>query len=350
MIRTEVIKINPDNPEESKIRIATAVLRDDGLVAFPTETVYGLGANFLSQRAISRLYEVKNRPVSKPFSIHIAEKSAVEELATGITPVAYRLMDKFWPGPLTLILKSKDHGKIGLRMPDNKVALALIRYARLPIVAPSANLSGNPAPQFAEEVLKDFNGLIDVILDAGKTHLGIESTVLDMTCANPEVLREGATPFSEIEKILKGRRVLFVCTGNSCRSVMAKALLEKKLSHRKDVEVQAVGVGAIPGMGATKETIELLAKEGMDVSGHRAQRLTDEFVKRSDLILVMEKFQEDEVLKRVPDAKGRIYLLGEFCPRANHIEIPDPIAKPIGVYIEVFNLIKECVDRMSNLI
>lgn len=197
---TEVIKVNPLNPEEEKIRYAAEVLRAGGLVAFPTETVYGLGVNLWDKKAIDRLYEVKKRPKDKPFSITIADPNKVKDFAFNIPPLAYRLMEKFWPGPLTIILESKD-GKVGIRVPRNLIALRLIEKSNVPVVAPSANLSGNPPPKTAEDVLRDLNGLIEMVLDEGRTEIGIESTVIDLTVSPPKILREGAISAGEIKNV-----------------------------------------------------------------------------------------------------------------------------------------------------
>ena len=167
-------------------------MRRGGLIAFPTETVYGIAANALDDKAVGRLYEVKARPAGKPFTVHISGIGAIAGMGCEVTADTKKLMDKFWPGPLTLILKSGKNKKIGFRMPANAVAMDLILEAGVPIVAPSANLSGNSPATNAAGVLKDLDGKIDAVLDGGETRVGIESTVIDMTEAPPKVLREGA--------------------------------------------------------------------------------------------------------------------------------------------------------------
>jgi L-threonylcarbamoyladenylate synthase len=180
------------------------MLRSGGLVGFPTETVYGLGANLLEEKAIARLYKVKKRPKGKPFTVHIENVSLIRKLRCDITPEAKALIERYWPGPLTVILRCKDGSKVGFRMPDNKVALKLIKESRVPIVAPSANISGRVPPTKASDVLKQLGGRIDILLDAGPTDVGVESTVIDMTINPPKVLREGAVMEKELSKIIYG--------------------------------------------------------------------------------------------------------------------------------------------------
>ena len=200
MKKTLVLKIDPKNPDTKLISRAAKVLREGGLVAFPTETVYGLGANMLDKKALDKLYEVKKRPKAKPFTAHIAALKTIRELGCAITKEAQAFVDKFWPGPLTLILKSKDGGRIGFRMPDNNIALELIRSSKVPVAAPSANYSGKSAPTTAEDVLKQLDGKIDIVLDGGATHIGIESTIMDLTSEPFRILREGAIKRRELLK------------------------------------------------------------------------------------------------------------------------------------------------------
>src|SRR3989338_6044202 len=132
MSSTKTVKIDPENPDQNYIKEASDILRDGGLVIIPTETVYGIAANMLNQKTLDRLYEIKQRPKDKLFSVHIDGKLRIEEFARSIPTAAYKLADKFWPGPLTLILKSKDTGTVGLRMPDSEVALRIIAQAQVP--------------------------------------------------------------------------------------------------------------------------------------------------------------------------------------------------------------------------
>ena len=171
--RTAVLKINAKRPDKRLIAQAAKKLRSGGLVAFPTETVYGLGANLLNKKAIARLYKVKERPKAKPFTVHIERASAIKKLGCEVTKEAKALIDKYWPGPLTIILKCKDGRKIGFRMPDNKVAIELIRESAVPVVAPSANISGAVPPTIASDVLKQLDGRIDILLDAGPAIVGV---------------------------------------------------------------------------------------------------------------------------------------------------------------------------------
>jgi len=199
---TPVLKIDPSRPNIRHISFAAKVIRDGGLVAFPTETVYGLGANLLNKRAIANLYKVKARPGSKPFTVHIATLHTIRRMGCHLKKEALALAKKFWPGPLTMVLKTKGGRKIGFRMPDHKAALKLIKLSRVPVVAPSANLSGHPAPKNAREVLKDLGGRIDLLLDGGRTSIGTESTVVDLTVTPHKILREGAIKSNEIANIL----------------------------------------------------------------------------------------------------------------------------------------------------
>lgn len=186
------------------------LIREGGLVAFPTETVYGLGANGLDGEAVRRIFEAKGRPQDNPLILHIAKKSTAKELWTRIPEYARILMDTFWPGPLTLIFNRSsivpDEVTAGLdtvavRMPDNKTALALIREAGVPIAAPSANSSGRPSPTTAAHVREDLDSKIDLVIDGGPCRFGLESTVLSLT-GKPTVLRPGAVTREMLEAVI----------------------------------------------------------------------------------------------------------------------------------------------------
>jgi L-threonylcarbamoyladenylate synthase len=198
LIKTKVFKIKPRHQNPRAIEFCVRVLRRGGVVAFPTETVYGLGANFLDRRAVDKIYRVKRRPRAKALTIQVADTKMIEDMGCRITPVARKLMKRFWPGPLTIILKSPSGETLGFRIPKNEVALRLIRRAGFPLVVPSANVSGSPPAKDAESVFREFKGKIDAILDGGSTDIGIESTVIDVTGSRPKILRHGVIGESAI--------------------------------------------------------------------------------------------------------------------------------------------------------
>jgi len=216
MPETRVLKVNPTEPEREVIAEAAAVIRSGGLVAFPTETVYGLGADALNEAAVRRIFEVKGRPPDNPIIVHVADRDSVYLLASEVPRAAEELISRFWPGPLTLVLKRTELvpavtcgglETVAVRMPAHQVALELIREAGVPIAAPSANVSGSPSPTSAEHVLRDLGGKIEMVLDGGPAEIGVESTVIDMTVDPPELLRPGGLPLEEIEGVIGHVRV-----------------------------------------------------------------------------------------------------------------------------------------------
>jgi L-threonylcarbamoyladenylate synthase len=211
MKKTLVLKVNPDAPSSEVIHLAADLIRKGGLVAFPTETVYGLGADALNPKAVLALFKAKKRPLDNPPIVHVSHIADVYKLAREVPAKAERLMEIFWPGPLTLIFKRSEIvpdvtvaslDTIAVRMPKHNVALALIKESGCPIAAPSANLAGKPSPTTAEHVLEDLYGMIDAVLDAGPTRIGVESTVLDMTVDPPQILRPGGTPYEALSEVL----------------------------------------------------------------------------------------------------------------------------------------------------
>ena len=199
---TIVVKVDQKRPDKKVLALCGRIVKSGGLVAFPTETVYGLAANYRDASAMQALYRAKGRPKAKPSTVHIADMKAIRKMGCRITKSARSLINKFWPGPLTIILPSSAGKAVGFRMPDNKIALALIRAAGVPVVAPSANISGKKPPKSAADVLKDLDGRIDAIVDGGRTRVGIESTVVDLSVSSPRILREGAIKAKAIFKVL----------------------------------------------------------------------------------------------------------------------------------------------------
>lgn len=209
-MKTIIKKMNKSDSDKEIIEQAGQVLMDGGLVAFPTETVYGLGANALNEEAAEKTYAAKGRPSDNPLIVHIAEFEALEKIVQNIPPEAKLIAEHFWPGPLTLIFNKSDivpYGTTGgldtvaVRMPDDPVARALILAGGGYISAPSANTSGRPSPTTAQHVEEDLSGKIDMIVDGGTVDIGVESTILDMTVMPPMILRPGAVTKEMLEAV-----------------------------------------------------------------------------------------------------------------------------------------------------
>lgn len=208
---TLLLEVDAGNPEPESIALAADLLRKGGIVAFPTETVYGLGASALDDEAVAKIFTAKGRPADNPLIVHVADFEAVDQVATSVSEKARRLMERFWPGPLTLVLPkvaaiaetvSCGLPTVGVRMPSHPVARALIRAAGIPIAAPSANLSGRPSPTTGEHVIEDLAGKIDAIVHSGDTGVGLESTVVDVTVDPPVLLRPGGVTLEQLTAVI----------------------------------------------------------------------------------------------------------------------------------------------------
>jgi L-threonylcarbamoyladenylate synthase len=241
---TQIIHLNPDQPDVKLIEQAAEILRAGGLVAFPTETVYGLGANAYDAAAVERIFSAKGRPASDPIIVHIHSLSQLDKIATLIPPITFQLAGVFWPGPLTLVLErsarippnvSAGMPTVAVRMPNHPITLALLCAADVPIAAPSANRFARPSATTAMHVLEDLGGQVDVILDGGPATIGVESTILDLTKTPPVVLRPGGVALEKLRVYLPDVAVIARHLHPDEAGIEAPGMLVKHYSPRAAV-------------------------------------------------------------------------------------------------------------------
>lgn len=232
-MKTIIQRIDPENFRDEELQEACSILQKGGLVAFPTETVYGLGGDALRQEASAKIYMAKGRPSDNPLIVHIADMDSLRDVADNVSEEALQLAENFWPGPLTMIFKKKEKvpksttgglETVAVRMPSHPVARALIRESGVYIAAPSANTSGRPSPTKAEHVREDLDGRIDMILDGGAVGIGLESTIVDMSTNVPTILRPGYITKEMLERVLDNVQVDPAITAKTMNpNIVAKA-------------------------------------------------------------------------------------------------------------------------------
>ncbi|MDI6716107.1 MAG: L-threonylcarbamoyladenylate synthase [Actinomycetota bacterium] len=209
--KTKVVVVNPANPSKEALEPAAFAAREGQAVVFPTDTVYGVGTTALKPEAVLDIFRIKERPVSKPLILLIADPEDLSYYVSDVSPSASKLIKEYWPGPLTIIFKKSENvpyeitaggDTVGIRCPDNLIARMLIRLAGIALATTSANLAGQPSPKNADEARKNLGGRVSYIIDGGQVKLGIESTVLDLSSDKPKLIREGYIPWSELKKRL----------------------------------------------------------------------------------------------------------------------------------------------------
>ncbi len=308
MIDVSEGRYRPDLLEEPAIAV-----RNGHLVGFPTETVYGIAANEQDDKAVERLLEIRKSPPDKKLTTHIADMEDFWTHCPSPPPMAARLAERFWPGPLTLVLPHSERGTIGLRLPDHRISRDLIRTAAVPVVAPSANLSGDDPALSADEVLEVFEGKLSYVIDGGPVEHGTSSTVVRIDGDGWDILREGALSVEQIAEE-SGIQILFVCTGNTCRSPMAARLFQEMLDDDTDMEepvqVYSAGVSAREGGAAADQAQHVLQNEyGLTLEDHTTQPVTRSLVCRSDYIFAMTPHHREQIVQEVPEATDRVHVL-----------------------------------------
>jgi len=337
MKKTLLLKVNPHEPEIEEIRAAAEFIKKGGLVAFPTETVYGLGADALNSKAVLALFKAKKRPLDNPPIVHVKNAKDVYRLAKDVPSKAERLTSKFWPGPLTLIFKRSEIvpdvtvaslDTIAIRMPKHKVALSLIRESGCPIAAPSANLAGRPSPTSAQHVFDDLNGRIDAILDAGPTRIGVESTVLDLTVDPPQILRPGGTPWEVLKEILGGVKLHPLVVAE--KDLAIEKTRSPGMKHRHyapNARVIVVEGDASAVIGKVKELVHSYVRKGSRVG----VLATDETIAcyKADVIESVGSRYNLAVV-----AKNLFRLLREFDARGVDVIVAESVpAKGLGLAV-----------------
>ena len=322
---------------EDKISAAAKILREGGLVAIPTETVYGLGANGLDPNAVNRIFEAKGRPQDNPLILHVTGAQWLPRYCRDIPPIAYVLARKFWPGPLTMILKRSpvvpDETTAGLdtvavRCPNHPVTLSIIREAGIPIAAPSANTSGRPSCTTAQDVLEDMDGKIEGVVDGGACTVGVESTILDLTCEPPRLLRPGGLPLEDLERLIGHIDVDKAVTGKLEEGEKPKAPGMKYRHYAPKAPVTVVTgsprasaaeiarrVSPTSGVICFDEYVHMFPEQEVHALGPAADKLT-QAQRVFDALRTFDGSAVTEVYAQCPDNRGLGLAIGNRLKKA----------------------------------
>lgn len=330
-METIIERVEPFEPDENVLKKAAGILRKGGLVAFPTETVYGLGGNGLDSYVCKKIYEAKGRPSDNPLILHVSRIDQINHIVRDIPKNAYNVMKTFWPGPITLVMPKKNCvpievtgglDTVAVRFPSNVIAQSLISMAGFPIAAPSANSSGKPSPTRASHVEFDLYGKIDMIIDGGPSKVGLESTILDVTNKIPIILRPGAISREMLEKVVGKVEVDSAVTGKPDSNSVPKAPGMKYVHYSPKADITLVKGdlnkvaekinnlvendiknGIKPGIIATVQTKDFYSMGTVLVVGDRNREETI----GSNLFKVLRKFdflEIDKVYSEVFDETG----------------------------------------------
>jgi protein-tyrosine phosphatase len=357
----KVIDLQRADDPRDVVHRAVQALAEGGIVAFPTETVYGLAVSAYHEDAAVRLKTVKGRRECQPWTLAVKSADEALDYLPEMPPIAWRLARRCWPGPITLVVSAShpdsmlrrlpptitesvvQNDMVGMRVPAHPTILDVMRMLAGPLILTSANRSGEPDAATAAEVVSGLGDSVQLVLDDGPSRYGQPSTVVKVANGRLEVLRVGVVPEATLRRMARFM-LLLVCTGNTCRSPMAELLTQKLIAERlqcpvSELELQGVvvmsaGLSAAAGGRPSPEAVSVMESMQLDLSGHESRPVTEQLVRQADLIWTMTSAHRDAIVREWPDAAPRTRLV-----RGDQRDVPDPIGGPPDLY-------RQCAEQL----